>query len=97
MSVWEKLLLPAAGTLIFFLLSGGLMLGVGSATRGMRIILRCATLFAACMAYSMFWHEELASIFDWQNAWIMVTIVAGGIAVLLGRHWFRKGDANIHS
>ena len=73
------------------------MLGVGSATRGMRIILRCATLFAACMAYSMFWHKELASIFGWQNAWIVTTISAGFLAIFLGKYWFGRADTDTRS
>ena len=73
------------------------MLTVGGATRGMRIILRCATLFAACMAYSMFWHKELASIFDWQNAWIATTIGSAFLTIFLGRYWFGKADADTRS
>jgi hypothetical protein len=46
------------------------MVGVGGASRRMKIILLGATLFVGGIGYSMSWHDKLAGLFDWDNAWI---------------------------
>jgi hypothetical protein len=90
MSLSEKLVIPAAGVILFFLMSTGVMLGTGGGTNRMKIVLCCATTFAAGMVYSMFWHDELAWIFGFEDAWIVVTVASGIGSVLLGRWWFAK-------
>lgn len=94
---WEKVIIPGAGTLLFFLLSGGFALGTGGATRRIKIILRCATLFAAGMTYSMAWHKELAGIFQWESAWIATTVASALGSVWLGKVWFAKHSADRRS
>jgi len=90
MSLGERLIIPAALTALVALMSAGVMFGVGGATQRMKIVLRCALVFTAGMLYSMAWHDVLARIFGWDDAWIAVTVAFGIGSVFLGRRWFAK-------
>jgi hypothetical protein len=83
--------MPALLTLIFAVLSGGFMVGVGGDTRRMRIILSCAIFFIAGIGYSMAWSDKLAVLFfGWQGAWIVVSFLFAIGSIFLGRRWFAK-------
>jgi hypothetical protein len=90
MSIWEKLLMPAGLSLLFILLSGGFMFGVGGATPRMRIVLKGAAVFVLGMLFSMAWHVELAQVFRWEDAWIGTTAGSGLAGVLLAKRLFRQ-------
>ena len=90
--MWEKILMPLAGALLFFLMSGGFMLGVNGASKRMRMILRSSVCFVAAMLFSMAWHRELARVLGWTDAWIATTIIGAIVSILLARHWFAKGN-----
>ena len=86
LSVGERLIVPAALTLLFGLLSGGFMVGAGGATARMRIVFRCAVLFVGGMLYSILWQDKLASLIGWDDAWIAVVVAfAVGCVVLCRR------------
>jgi hypothetical protein len=91
MSLGERLIIPAVLTILFALLSLGAMFGTGGDARRMKIVLRCAIVFVVGMTYSMAWHDVLARVFRWEQAWIATTILSGVVGVLLGRRWFAKG------
>lgn len=84
-SVAERLIIPAVLLLIFALLSGGFMFGVGGATPRMKIILRCSLLFMAGLLYSMAWHDKINALFRWDSAWIAVVLAIAVGCVLLCR------------
>ena len=72
------------------LLPGERMFGVGGATQRPKIVLHCALPFVAGALYSRAWHDVLARIFGWDDAWIATTIGVGIGSVLVGRRWFAK-------
>jgi hypothetical protein len=90
--MWEKLLMPIVGTLLFLLMSAGFMFGAGGATARMRIVLRAATIFMMVMLHSMAWHKEIGRIFRWQDAWVATTIAGAVASVLLAKRWFAKRE-----
>jgi hypothetical protein len=85
MSLGERLIIPAALTILFALMSGGVMVGVGGATHRMKIVWSCAIVFVGGMTYSMFWHDKLASLFGWEDVWMATTAAIGVGSVWLGR------------
>ncbi len=90
MSLGERLIGPALLTILFALMSGGFMVGVGGATQRMKIVLRCAIFFVAGTVYSIAWQDKLANIFGWDNAWILAIILSGLGSIWLARMWFKK-------
>jgi hypothetical protein len=95
--MWEKILIPLAGTLLFLLMSGGFMLTVGGATSRMQIVLRSVSLFVAIMLYSMAWHRELERTFNWPETWIATTVAGGVLSVLVARYLFARRERNSDS
>ncbi len=86
LSVGERLIVPAALTGLFALLSGGFMAGVGGATTRMRSVFLCSVLFVASMLYSIMWQDKIALLlFGWDEAWIATCLVAAVGCVLLCR------------
>jgi hypothetical protein len=70
LSLGERLLVPLLIAGIFALLSFGFMFGVRGASRRMKSVGLCSTLFIVGTIYCMFWHEQLSAITGWENAWI---------------------------
>jgi hypothetical protein len=89
-NMWEKLLVPLAIILVFLLLSGGFMFGVGGAATRMKIILRPATVFVSVMLYSMAFHREIARLLHWSDARIGTSILGAAAGILLAKRWFSK-------
>lgn len=89
-SLGERLIVPAAVWVLVALMSAGFMRGVGGSTARMKIVFRCSMVFAGGMFYCIAWHDVLARIFSWDDAWIGVTVAFGIGSVLLGRWWFAK-------
>ena len=95
-SLGERLLIPILLTAIVAALSGAYTFFVGGGTRLVKTIGLSAMVFTAGVLYCMAWHEQLAALFGWQDAWIGASIIVaiGSIVlckVLLARkptHWF---------
>jgi hypothetical protein len=85
LSLGERVIVPAALTSLFALLSGGFMVGVGGATSRMTIVFRCAVLFMGGLTYSMAWQDKLAETLGWDDAWIAVAVAFAVGCVLLCR------------
>jgi len=78
-SLGERLLIPLLLTGIFALLSFGFMFLAKGGTCRMKIIGVCSILFILGTIYCMAWHEQLAALTGWENAWIgMAVVVAAG-------------------
>ena len=90
MSLEERLLYPTGLTILFALMSGGAIVGLGGDTPGMMIVMRCAIVFVAGVTYAIAWQDKLANIFGWDEAWIAAIVLAALFSIRLGRRWFAK-------
>jgi hypothetical protein len=94
-SLGERLIIPAAVTLLVALLSGGAMFSVGGATQRMKTVLRCMLLFTAGTLYCMAWHDVLATIFGWEDAWIVIVVgIAIGSTLLCRRLLAKRSNSS---
>ena len=93
----EKLLVPLVLVTLYVILSGGLMFGVRGNTSRMKVILQAATILVAAMVYSMAWHVELSWFLGFSHAWILVSILGAGAAVIFAIRRFRKADTRANS
>jgi cell division protein FtsW (lipid II flippase) len=84
-SLGERLLVPVLITAIFAFLSFAFMFLVRGATRRMRVVGLCSILFILGTLYCMAWHEQLAAITGWENAWIGAAVLVAGGTIALGR------------
>lgn len=66
------------------------MLTVRGGTRRMKMVLLSAILFVAGMGYAMAWHDKLAALFGWDNAWIAMTILVAVACIYLCRRLLAK-------
>src|SRR4051794_24297314 len=90
-SLGERIVVPAVLAAIFALLSGGAMLTSGGATSRMKIVLRCSLLFVTGTLYCIAWHDKLASLLGWKDAWVGMAAVFAVGSVYVG------GDSYVNS
>jgi hypothetical protein len=95
LSFSERLLVPPLIAAIFAVLSGGFMIAAGGGTHRMKIVLLGAVLFVGGMGYSMAWHDKLAALFGWDDAWIAMSILVAMACVYLCRRLLaRRSDSS---
>ena len=70
------------------------MFGVRGATVRMKIVLRCSLLFMAGLLYAMAWHDKIAALTGWDNAWIAVVVAIAIACFLLCRRLLDRRQAN---
>jgi hypothetical protein len=96
-SLGERLLVPLLITGIFAILSFGFMFLVRGGTGRMKVVGLCSILFILGTLYCMAWHEQLAAITGWENAWIGVAVLVAGGAMALGKTLLSRQAQRNHS
>ena len=92
-----RLLVPLLITAIFGVLSFGFMFSVRGGTRRMRIVGSCSILFILGTLYCMAWHEQLAAVTGWKDAWIGVAALIAGGTMALGKTLLSRQAQKNHS
>jgi hypothetical protein len=83
--IQDQIVMPLFFALIVALLSGGFMIFIRGNTPRVKRIWICSMLFELGLFYCMAWHDQLAQVFGWKNAWIGASVLMAVGAIYLGR------------
>jgi hypothetical protein len=89
LSIAERLMVPAAATGLFALMSWGFMMATQGATSRMRAVCTASIVFMAGFGYTVMWQDKLASISGWPDTWIAVVAIFAIACVFLCRRWIQ--------